>query len=234
MENRYLEVVKKAGILGKELSVYGDSENPLFLAKDIADWIEHTNVTEMVRNLEEDTEKLNSIILSAGQNREMTFLTEDGVYEVLMTSRKKVAKYIRKGLKEFLKSWRKGEVKVVQKQMSELDMIISMANIQKEIENRVETLEDKVNNRMTIESGEQTSLQFKIKARVYERFDTYDKEELKKEIIKLLFSNIHKELKKKFGVPSYKDVKVKDFEDCLNFVKVWREDQSVRDKINEL
>ncbi|MGL5723446.1 BRO-N domain-containing protein, partial [Cetobacterium sp.] len=162
VEQRYLEVVKKADILGKVLSVYGDSENPLFLAKDIADWIGHTNVTEMVRNLEDETEKLNSTILSAGQNREMTFLTEDGVYEVLMTSRKKIAKDIRKGLKEFLKAWRKGGVKVVKKQMSELDMIISMANIQKEIENRVETLEDKINNQMTIDYGNQRRLQIDI------------------------------------------------------------------------
>lgn len=36
-------------------------------------------------------EKLNGIIFRAGQNREMTFLTEDGLYEVLMQSRKPIA-----------------------------------------------------------------------------------------------------------------------------------------------
>ncbi|MGL5329752.1 MAG: ORF6C domain-containing protein, partial [Peptostreptococcaceae bacterium] len=53
-------------------------------------------------------------------------------------------------------------------------------------------------------------------------------------VIKLLFSAIYRDVKNKFGVTSYKDVRVSDCEDCLNFVKVWREDQSVRDKINEL
>ena len=108
-----MKLIEKTNILGKILNVYGNKETPLFLAKDIAEWIEHTNVTEMVRNLEEETEKLNSTILSSGQNREMTFLTEDGVYEVLMTSRKPIAKEFRKGFKAFLKAWRKGEIKVI-------------------------------------------------------------------------------------------------------------------------
>lgn len=62
--------------------------------KDIAEWIEHTNATEMVRNLEDGTEKLMQTIFTSGQNREMWFLTEDGVYEVLFTSRKLIAKEI--------------------------------------------------------------------------------------------------------------------------------------------
>ncbi|MEG0398609.1 MAG: BRO family protein, partial [Cetobacterium sp.] len=229
-------------ILGKILSIYGDSENPLFLAKDIADWIEHTNVTEMVRNLEDGTEKLNSTILSAGQNREMTLLTEDGVYEVLMTSRKKIAKEIRKGLKEFLKAWRKGEVKVVEKTMSVEEMIISQAKSVIELKNKFEVLEDKVNNQMTIDYGNQRRLQNAISKRVYERADTvpkfvtesgdFSKKNVK--VVKLLFSAIYRDIKNKFGVTSYKDVRISDFEECLNLVKVWREDQSVRDKINEL
>lgn len=233
-EQRYLEVVKKADILGMVLSVYGDSENPLFLAKDIAEWIGHTDVSMMCKNLEFETEKLVQTILVSGQNREMTFLTEDGVYEVLMTSRKKIAKDIRKGLKEFLKAWRKGEVKVVQKQMSELDMIISMANIQKEIENRVETLEDKVNKRMTVESGEQNIIHSTIKRVVYKRVSQlYNTEEEKKIARKLIFPAIHKEFRNKFGIVSYKDVKVSDYDDSLLFIKSWREDQNTRDRIKK-
>ena len=67
--------------------IYGTPENPLFLAKDVAEWIGHSNPTEMLRTVDED-EKLNSTILSAGQRREVTFLTESGLYEVLMLSRK--------------------------------------------------------------------------------------------------------------------------------------------------
>lgn len=108
-----LAIIEKATILGMVLNVYGDSENPLFLAKDIAERIEHSKTSMMIENLEEGVEKLRETIFTSGQNRDMWFLTEDGVYEVLMTSRKPIAKEFRKGFKEFLKSWRKGLIKVV-------------------------------------------------------------------------------------------------------------------------
>lgn len=230
MENKYLEVVKKAEILGKTLNVYGDSENPLFRSGEIAEWIGVSNVSEMVANLEEGSEKVIDSIYTRGGIQKAWFLTEDGVYEILMTSRKKIAKDIRKGLKEFLKAWRKGEVKVVEKQMSQLDMIISMANIQKEIEDRVETLEDKLNNQMTIDHGKQRVLQREIAKRVYERVEVLAVSE--KIATPKLFSAIYKEIKNKFGVTSYKDVKVVDFDDSIAFVRNWREDQKVRDCIN--
>lgn len=68
--------------------------------KDIAEWIEHTNVSSMVQNLEEETEKVTNNVCTLGGNQVATFLTEDGVYEVLFTSRKPIAKEIKKGLKE--------------------------------------------------------------------------------------------------------------------------------------
>lgn len=93
-------------MLGKEFRVYGDFENPLFLAKDVAEWIEHSNSTEMLRGVDEN-EKLNSTILSAGQRREVTMLTEDGLYEVLMQSRKPIAKEFKREVKRILKTIRK-------------------------------------------------------------------------------------------------------------------------------
>lgn len=101
-----LMVIEEREVLGKEFRIYGDFDNPLFLAKDVADWIEHSNPTEMVRTID-DNEKLNSTILSAGQNREVTFLTEDGLYEVLMQSRKPIAKEFKMQVKQILKDIRK-------------------------------------------------------------------------------------------------------------------------------
>ena len=40
----------------------------------------------------DDGEKLKRTLYVSGQNREMWFLTEDGLYEVLMQSRKPIAK----------------------------------------------------------------------------------------------------------------------------------------------
>ena len=36
-----LEIIEKRDVLGKEFRIYGDFENPLFLAKDVAEWIDY-------------------------------------------------------------------------------------------------------------------------------------------------------------------------------------------------
>lgn len=36
-----IQILQKAELLGKEITVYGTVENPLFLAKDVAEWIDY-------------------------------------------------------------------------------------------------------------------------------------------------------------------------------------------------
>lgn len=106
-----VSVINHSNFLGREINVYGSVENPLFLAGEVAEWIEHSNVTEMLRFIDDD-EKLTSTIFRSGQRRECNFLTEDGLYEVLLQSRKPIAKQFKKGVKEILKSIRRtGEFK---------------------------------------------------------------------------------------------------------------------------
>lgn len=37
-----LKVLNEQEVLGKQFRVYGTAEEPLFLAKDVAEWIEHS------------------------------------------------------------------------------------------------------------------------------------------------------------------------------------------------
>mgnify|MGYP000881688567 CR=1 FL=1 len=97
--------IYESEVFGKRFAIYGTKQNPLFLAKDVAEWIEHSNTTEMIRGVDDD-EKLNSTILSSGQFREMLFLTENGLYEVLFQSRKPIAKEFKRQVKAVLKSIR--------------------------------------------------------------------------------------------------------------------------------
>ena len=97
-----INVMCKSTLFGKEVDVYGTTEEPLFLAKDVATWIEHTDVSTMMRTVDED-EKVsltNPNNACGGQNA--WFLTEDGLYEVLMQSRKPIAKQFKKGVKTIL------------------------------------------------------------------------------------------------------------------------------------
>ena len=110
-----LELIYNQEVLGKEFNIYGDKENPLFLAKDVAEWIDYSktsegyyNVATMLRSIDED-EKITINIVNSETNRARNqwFLTEDGLYEVLMQSRKPIAKQFKKEVKNILKQIRK-------------------------------------------------------------------------------------------------------------------------------
>lgn len=104
MENS-VAVLKQTELLGQQFTVYGTANEPLFLAKDIASIIEHSDVSTMMRSIDED-EKLIQTIFVSGQNREAWMLTESGLYEVLMQSRKPIAKQFKKVVKAILKEIR--------------------------------------------------------------------------------------------------------------------------------
>ena len=103
-----VSVISKSTFLGKEIDVYGTAENPLFKAKDVAEWIEHSNPSKMVEDAELDETDVAKLSVGTLTNSySALFLTEDGLYEVLMQSRKPIAKQFKKGVKNILKTIRK-------------------------------------------------------------------------------------------------------------------------------
>ena len=105
-------VIKETEVLGRMFKVYGTVEEPLFLAKDVAEVIEHSNVAMMLKNIDEDEKVINNVYTLDG-NQDMLFLTEYGLYEVLMQSRKPIAKAFKKEVKKILKALRLNQVELV-------------------------------------------------------------------------------------------------------------------------
>lgn len=94
-----IEVIDEREVLGKDFRIYGTIEEPLFLAKDVANWIEHTDLSRMVKLVDKD-EKLKETIEFGGQGREMWFLTKKGLIRILTNSRKAKAKKLLEELDE--------------------------------------------------------------------------------------------------------------------------------------
>lgn len=103
-----LQVIDEREIFGKNFRIFGTIEEPLFLAKDVAEWIDYdtSSINKLIGSVDED-EKVRKIVPTLGGNQEMWLLTEDGLYEVLMQSRKPIAKQFKKKVKEILKEIRK-------------------------------------------------------------------------------------------------------------------------------
>ena len=93
-----IKIISKSIFLDKEIDVWGSIENPLFRANDVQSWLGLKNVSRAVANVDED-ERLN---LKLSRGGSMWFLTEEGVYELLMQSRKPIAKQFKKGVKKIL------------------------------------------------------------------------------------------------------------------------------------
>ena len=103
--SKEIKVIDEREVLEKHFRVYGDIENPLFLAKDVAEWIENKNVSQMLNNIDEEEKGIYNVY-TLGGNQNLWFLTEDGLFEVLMQSRKPIAKQFKKEVKKILKQIR--------------------------------------------------------------------------------------------------------------------------------
>lgn len=212
-----LQVIDKRNILDHEVTTYGDLEKPLFLAKDVADWIGYdaSSVNKMINNVDED-EKLNGIIFRAGQNREMTFLTEDGLYEVLMQSRKPIAKQFKKKVKKLLKDLRLNRFNPYENMSKELQAILLVDKKQQELDNRITTIEDK----MTVNYELAENLRSAINSRAVELLGGKDAEAYKK-LNKKLYAAFYRDIKRTFKVNSYKNLSVKNYDLAINFIETW-------------
>lgn len=99
---RTTEVLKQTELLGQQFEVYGTPQEPLFKAQDIALMLSLKNTSDMISRVdEEERSKLN-----LGRQGETWMLTENGLYEVLMQSRKPIAKQFKRGVKAILKEIR--------------------------------------------------------------------------------------------------------------------------------
>ena len=105
MNNEVLKVITEKEILGKQIKMYGSIESPYFVASDVAEWLGERDGYTVARKVS-DEEKDTQIVCTHGGNQKTTVLTEDGLYEACMLSRKEIAKPLKKEIKKYLKSIR--------------------------------------------------------------------------------------------------------------------------------
>ena len=165
-----VEILKQTELLGRRLTVYGTAQEPLFLAKDVADWLEHTNPSAMLKMVDDDEKRkvfcnlpnLNKDYKPCESSSYMganyLFLTEDGLYEVLMQSNLPIAKQFKKGVKQILKEIRTTGGYIATQANETPEMI--MARALKVAEHTIEEHEKKM--KALAEENEQAKLQNKL------------------------------------------------------------------------
>ena len=223
-----IQVLDNREILGKRVMTYGDIENPLFLARDVANWIEHSDVSKMMKSVDED-EKVKNIIRTLGGNQEMWFLTEDGLYEVLMQSRKPIAKEFKKKVKQMLKDLRLNRLNMYQNMSPELRAIFVIDEKQQQMEVKV----DYLYNHMTIDYEQQENLNQLARSRAVDLLGGKTSQAYKR-VSKKLFSELWRDYKRYFGVNSYKNTARKEYENAREYLIKWSPSTNLRIEIEAI
>ena len=101
-----MKIIDERELFNRNFKIYGTVDEPLFLAKDIAEMIGHSDPSTMMRMVDEEEKHVVTMFVS-GQNRKVLMAKEDGLYEILMKSDKPIAKEFKKQVKIILKEIRK-------------------------------------------------------------------------------------------------------------------------------
>ncbi len=108
--------------------------------------------------------------------------------------------------------------------LNSLDVLKHVTNVLETHDNKINTLEDKIENQITLDHGEQRRMQKAIRIRVAERSEDAKIPKGK------LYSALHRTLWDTFDVPSYKDIKRKDYSNALNLINNWIEKADLRNE----
>ena len=141
--------ISSFSIAGKEFDVYGSVERPLFKAKDVAAALGIINSRDMTSRIDYDELVPVGISDMYGHIRPTTCLTEEGLYEVCLQSRKEVARFFKRRVKEFLIELRRtGQVSVIPQQqtasMTTAQFLLQQAQFMVEQEKRMANIEQKM------------------------------------------------------------------------------------------
>ena len=152
-----MKTIHEQYIFGRTFSIYGSIENPLFKASDVAGWIDYSkrsdgsyNVSAMLNSIDEEEKvKVHTTVNNFNGGSDTWFLTENGLYEVLMQSRKPIAKQFKHEVKKILKSIRKHGAYLTPERIDEIlsdpDVIIKIATDLKAEREQRKALENKIN-----------------------------------------------------------------------------------------
>lgn len=206
---------------GNNLRVINEMDQVWFVLSDVCNVLGLSNPTVAATRLDEDeVTKFNL----GSQRGEVLLVNEFGLYNLVLGSRKKEAKAFKRWVThDVLPSIRQtGGYQV--KPKSELELIQMTATEMIKTNERIDVIEDKLNNKMTIDYGQQLAIENAKKKRVeylWARMQEDGGSELY-DTKRKVYGRIGSDLKKVFAVPSYRNIKDADFFEAMNYIAAWR------------
>lgn len=196
-------------------------EKPMFCLVDICNALEISNPSKVAQRLDDDERTK----LELGRQGETNFITESGLYAVILRSDKPNAKKFRKWVtSEVLPSIRK--TGSYNKPMTTAEKIQLLAQGNEELSERVDRVEDKIGNLendMPLYGCDIDEIQQHVKRRVVKILGGKQSEAYRDGSIRnKTFSDIWTQLKREYGcVATYKSIKRKYIDDVHEFIDAY-------------
>lgn len=209
------------------------NDEPMFCLIDICKALEIKNATDVAKRLDEDERTR----LNLGRQGETNFITESGLYAVILRSDKPNAKKFRKWVtSEVLPTIRK--TGSYNKPMSTAEKIKLLAQGNEELNERVEKVEDKLDsleNDMPLYGCEIEELKNHISRRAISILDGKNSEAYKDASIRgTVYKDIYRQLKREYGyASSYKSLKRKYLADAHEFVDCYAAPTYLQEQITD-
>lgn len=216
---------------GKIRSVQLDGEAWL-VGKDVAEALGYSNTRDAL-DRHVDQEDRNTVVNPDGNrgNPNMTIINESGLYSLVLSSKLPGAKRFRRWVtSEVLPTLRRQGTYTMQTPKSAMELLRLQSQAMFELDERVNVLEDKLENQMTIDHGQQRQLQRAVGDRVMERVATVLPARMVREHKRYFFQALYHDLKNRFGVPSYRDIRPADYPSAMAYVETWIEPAELRRK----
>jgi len=118
MDNEHQLLIKQFQHFNIE--IYGTYEDPLFKANDIANLLGIKDIRTTLRDFDKDEWHTMPVIDNLGRPQDTNMLTEDGLYRLLMISRKPIAKQFQKWVFKIIKEIRINSNKQLQQNNQQL------------------------------------------------------------------------------------------------------------------
>ena len=194
-----------------EIRTITKDDEPMFCLADVCKALEMSNPTMVAQRLDDDERTK----LDLGRQGETNFITESGLYAVILRSDKPNAKKFRKWVtSEVLPSIRK--TGSYQKQLSPQEMMRIQLGMLDDVSDRVSKLE----NTMNIDYGQQKVLNDLVSARVIKILGGKNSNAYK-EISRKVFAEINHDYKDYFNVNSRANTPRLKNEQAVEYIKNW-------------
>lgn len=210
---------------GTSIRMIGDKTNPLFVASDVAKALGYKEPHKAVNRHCKGGMK--HPVLTNGGTQDMIVIREPDVYRLVTNSKLPAAqKFENWVMEDVLPSIRQTGSYEIPKGIPFAELFAATSQMlvkQEQTEAAITVLTEKIDERMTLDYGQQLAIERAKKQRAEHIWkeleeqpsDLYDTKGK-------LYGRFGSDIKRAFAVASYRDIRQNQFEEALNYVSNWR------------